>query len=280
MEIIKSVDAIKEIIREHKNDEESIGFVPTMGALHEGHIALARRSVQENMVTIMSIFVNPTQFNDADDLKKYPRNLEEDVRLLKYEKVDYVFAPETEDIYPKEDTRTFDFKGLDTVMEGKYREGHFNGVAQVVSKLLEIIPADRAYFGTKDFQQLSIVKYLVKNYMPDIETEIEAYPTVREKDGLAMSSRNSLLSKSERMAAPVIYETLSHYKTKVNTLGADEIKDEVVKKIDAHPLLTVEYFEIVNNESLQPVSEIVPGQTTGCIAVYAGKVRLIDNIPF
>lgn len=280
MKIIRSSKELTDILSEHITDGDSIGFVPTMGALHEGHISLIRRSVKENMLTVVSIFVNPTQFNDRDDLEKYPRNLEEDTRLLKYEKVDYIFAPDEKEIYPKEDTRQFDFKGLDEVMEGQYRKGHFNGVAQVVSRLLEIVPADRAYFGQKDFQQLAIVKYLVKHYMPQTETEIIANPTVREADGLAMSSRNKHLSKSERLAAPIIFETLAYYQARTNTLSAEEIREEVTKKINAHPLLKVEYFEIVNNETLQPTDEIINNQTTGCIAVYAGNTRLIDNIPF
>ncbi len=280
MKIIKNSKELTQILTEHKNDNESIGFVPTMGALHEGHISLIRRSVNENMITVVSIFVNPTQFNDPDDLDKYPRNLDEDARLLKYEKVNYIFAPQEAEIYPEKDTRRFDFNGLDETMEGKYRKGHFNGVAQVVSRLLEIIPADRAYFGQKDFQQLAIVKYLVKNYMPQIDTKIVEGPTIREEDGLAMSSRNKHLSKSERLAAPIIHNTLAYYQARVNTMKVEEIKEEAVNKINAHPLLKVEYFEIVNNETLQPIDKIIPGQSTGCIAVYAGKTRLIDNISF
>ena len=280
MKVIESTEEIQRIIDEHKAEGDSIGFVPTMGALHEGHISLVRRAGKENDISILSIFVNPTQFNSKTDLEKYPRNIEEDQRQLKYEKVDYIFAPKTEDIYPEKKTKEYDFGNLNKVMEGKYREGHFNGVAQIVSILFELIPAHKAYFGRKDFQQIAIIKHLVDKYMPKCEIQIIECPTVREKDGLAMSSRNTHLTKSHRIAAPIIYETLTFYRNKVHTLSPKEIIEEVTKKINAHPLLEVEYFEIVHDKTLDTADKIIHNQTSGCIAVHAGKVRLIDNISF
>ncbi|MEA2043335.1 MAG: pantoate--beta-alanine ligase [Bacteroidota bacterium] len=280
MQRIKTVKKLKEIIKTLKDEERTIGFVPTMGALHKGHISLIKRSVRENEVTLMSIFVNPRQFNNSNDLKTYPRNLQEDERLLKYEKVDYIFAPSVDEIYPEKETKSYDFGGLAKVMEGKYREGHFNGVAQVVSILLDLIPADRAYFGRKDYQQLVIINHLVEHYKPECDTQIVECNTVREKDGLAMSSRNAQLTKSERLAAPTIFDILSRYRNKIHTLSPQEIIDEVKEQINAHPLLKVEYFEIVNDKTLKPVDSIEHNKTSGCIAVHAGKVRLIDNISF
>lgn len=257
----------------------SIGFVPTMGALHQGHLSLVNRAVAENQMVVVSIFVNPTQFNDPDDLKRYPRNLEADLALLKSIGCSLVFAPEPEEIYPEPDTRKFSFGNIEKVMEGKHRPGHFNGVAQVVSKLLDIVKPDKAYFGLKDFQQLAIIKNMVKQLK--LPVEIIPCPIVREESGLAMSSRNELLSAEERKNAALIYQTLSEAQKLKEQKSVNELKKWVAEKINQNPWLTVEYYEIVDDENLRPVENWDEKKTkVGCIAAYCGKVRLIDNIVF
>lgn len=254
----------------------TVGLVPTMGALHQGHLSLIEKAVSENKTVVVTIFVNPTQFNDKNDLKHYPRNLKADLELLKKSGCNLVFAPETNEIYPEPDTRTFDFGLLDKVMEGKHRKGHFNGVAQIVSTLFELTDPDKAYFGLKDYQQLVIIKKLVK--MLNLEVEIVPCPIIREPGGLAMSSRNELLSPKERENASVIYKTLSEANNQIGKKSVKELINWVINKINSNPFLTVDYFEIVNDDNLQPVNSWSEDcKKIACIAAFCGKVRLIDN---
>jgi pantoate--beta-alanine ligase len=279
MKLVSTVSELQSALKDFWTNSQSIGFVPTMGALHEGHLALVDRAGRENDIVVVSIFVNPTQFNDKNDLKRYPRNLEADTEQLSKFKCDFVFAPSVEEVYPFPDTRKFNFGNLETVMEGRFRPGHFNGVAQVVSRLFEIIKPDSAYFGLKDFQQLAIIKELVRQ----LKLPIAIIPCeiVRESDGLAKSSRNMLLTPDCRNAAPLIHQTLLKANELKNGKSVEQIKEMVVNDINANPFLEVEYFEIVDETQLLPViSWIEPTQKIGCVAVFAGNVRLIDNIKF
>ena len=255
---------------------KSIGFVPTMGALHQGHLDLVRRAREENDICGCSIFVNPIQFNNPEDLVKYPRTLADDLKLLEKAGCDLVFAPSVEEMYPEPVTKKFDFGGLERVMEGEHRPGHFNGVAVVVEKLFDIFGPDRAYFGEKDFQQLRIIQSLVK--MENIPVEIVSCHTVREADGLAMSSRNRRLSAEERDIAPVIYQTLLHAKDLANKTPVSEVKKIATSMLESKGF-RVDYFEISDTESLQPVEtwEGAPG-VIACVAAFLGSVRLIDNM--
>ena len=258
---------------------QQVGLVPTMGALHEGHLSLVRQAVTENEVVVVSIFINPTQFNDPEDLKRYPRTLEADMELLKSTGCGIIFAPSPEEVYPEPDTRIFDFGKLERVMEGKFRPGHFNGVAQVVSKLFDMVKPQKAYFGLKDFQQLAIVRDMVKQLK--LPVEIVACEIVREKNGLAMSSRNELLSPNEREEAALIYQTLKYAVTLKEKKTVQEMEEWVISTINNSSILNVEYFEIVDSETLQHVSEWTEkGEMRGCIAVFCGNVRLIDNIRY
>jgi len=276
MKLMKTISELQEQLTELRV-RGTVGFVPTMGALHIGHLSLVEKAMNENEGVVVSIFVNPTQFNDPKDLKRYPRNLESDLKLLEPTGCHIVFAPEPKEIYPKPDNRNFDFGELETVMEGKHRPGHFNGVAQVVSKLFSMINPDRAYFGQKDFQQLAIVKHLVKQL--NLSVEVIACPIIREENGLAMSSRNQLLSPEERHNAALIYKTLTEAKKLSSEKSVKDLKEWVTETINKNPLLDVEYFEVVNDENLQPVKSWKGNSTkVGCIAAYCGKIRLIDNI--
>lgn len=276
MELVKTIKELRFLL-ENKYSGGSVGLVPTMGALHRGHLSLVEAAVRENPVVVASIFVNPAQFNDPEDLKRYPRSLEADLHLLEPAGCKIVFAPDIEAVYPEPDTRMFDFGLLDKVMEGKYRTGHFNGVAQVVSKLFEMVKPDKAYFGLKDFQQLAIIKSMVK--MLKMPVEIVACPIIREENGLAMSSRNELLTTEERENAALIFQTLTRAKELSGKKTIQEIQNMVVQTINKNPFLNVEYFEIVDAENLQPVNSMSgEGKKVGCIAAFCGKVRLIDNI--
>ena len=256
-----------------------IGFVATMGALHEGHVSLIERAKIENDALVVSIFVNPTQFNDPADLENYPRKLDEDLQMLQSMEVDIAFAPSVEEMYPEEDHRTFDLGGLDRVMEGKYREGHFNGVARIVSKLFETISPDRAYFGRKDFQQLVIIRKLVE--LLELDIAIIGCPIVREPDGLALSSRNELLTREERKAAPFIYITLKIAREKKAVLSPAALKSWVAEQFDNQPLMKLIYFEIVDDKNLRSVESWTEHvNKVGCIAVQMSRVRLIDNVNF
>lgn len=277
MEIYHHRREIHQRIASLKKAGKSIGFVPTMGALHAGHISLVRQARQQNEFTVVSIFVNPTQFNNKEDLVLYPRTLDTDLPLLEKEGCDCVFIPDEKEMYPEPDLRVFSFGNLDKVMEGKFRPGHFNGVAQIVTKLFDIVNPDRAYFGQKDFQQLAIIRKLASDCRYPVE--IVACPIVREADGLAMSSRNTRLSPVERQHAPLIFKTMLQAKETGTSVSPESLKKSVIDAINKDPFLQVEYFEIVDGKTLQPVkSWDKPGTKIGCIAVHAGKIRLLDNI--
>ncbi|MEX0987692.1 MAG: pantoate--beta-alanine ligase [Bacteroidales bacterium] len=279
MKIIAKKEALKKAVRDARNDRKMVGLVPTMGALHQGHLSLIETAVGNGDFIVVSIFVNPTQFNDPRDLEQYPRDMEADLAMLQEYPVDIVFAPSVEEMYPEKDTRIFDLSPLDSVLEGKYRPGHFNGVAQIVSKLFYAANPDKAYFGKKDFQQLTVIKKLAS--ILDMEIEIVGCPIIREKDGLAMSSRNRLLGQAERAAAPFIYETLQQARQMKKNHMPGEIQRFVTSAMDHHPLITLEYFEIVDDQHLHPVLHWNgPADKVGCIAVLLGGVRLIDNIYF
>jgi pantoate--beta-alanine ligase len=255
------------------------GFVPTMGALHKGHISLVEKAVSECHTVVVSIFVNPTQFNDKTDLEKYPRNLNADLKLLEKTGCHVVFAPKEDEIYPEPDNRKFNFGALETVMEGKHRPGHFNGVAQVVSKLFEIVRPDKAYFGLKDFQQLAIIKNMVAQL--NLPVEVVPCSIVREDSGLAMSSRNELLTVEERKNAATIFDTLFKAKELSKEKSVHELVKWITETINKNRHLTVEYVDIVDDIKLQPVKSWDENSTKiCCVAVFCGKVRLIDNIVF
>ena len=262
-----------------RKEGQSIALVPTMGALHEGHASLVRRSVAENDITVVSVFVNPTQFNDKNDLQNYPRTLDADCKLLDEVGADIVFAPSVDEMYPEEDTRSFSFAPLDTVMEGACRPGHFNGVAQIVSKLFYAVEPDRAYFGEKDFQQLAIIREMVRQLA--LGVEIVGCPIVRESDGLAMSSRNTLLSKEERERALTISRTLFKSLEHAKTNSLKETKEFVETAIRDADGLELEYYQIVDGNTLQEIAEWGDSEyVVGCIALFCGKIRLIDNIVY
>lgn len=279
MEIIKSIALLDDVLNAFRNESKSIGLVPTMGALHEGHAALVKRCVAENDITVVSVFVNPTQFNNPDDLRLYPRTLEADCALLEKLDVDIVFAPDVDEMYPEPDTRVFDFGMLDKVMEGRFRPGHFNGVAQIVSKLFYAVKPDKAYFGEKDFQQLAIVREMVKQLQ--IPVEIIAVPIVREQSGLALSSRNMRLTEQQRETASEIFKTLARSADLLEKQSVEDTKKFVVNSINNHEALSVEYFEIVDGDTLQSITDWNDSPCiVGCIAVFCEDVRLIDNIRY
>ncbi len=257
--------------------KEGIGFVPTMGALHAGHRSLVERARRENDTVVVSVFVNPTQFNDKNDLKNYPRTPEADCAVLEAAGADVVFMPSVEDIYPEPDTRTFDFGLIDKVMEGATRPGHFNGVAQVVSRLFALVNPGRAYFGEKDFQQIAVIKAMVEQLAIDIE--IVECAIVRGEDGLALSSRNELLTAEHRAAAPHIYATIRQCAERMESMTPAELTEWVVATIDSNPLLKTIYFEAVDARTMQKVERWEDSERIqGCCAVQAGQIRLIDNI--
>ena len=278
MKLVSTVQELQSEIQ-HLAQGRTVGFVPTMGALHQGHISLVKQAVSENPVVVVSIFVNPTQFNDPADLERYPRTLENDMKLLEPTGCSIVFAPNAKEVYPEQDKRKFNFGKLEEVMEGKHRPGHFNGVAQVVSRLFDMVKPTKSYFGLKDFQQLAIVKNMVKQLQ--LPVEIVPCAIIREESGLAMSSRNELLTEEQRKNAAVISETLFKAKELKGQKSVQEITDWVTETINKNPFLDVEYFEIVDDEQLQPVKNWDEKSTkVGCVAVFCGKIRLIDNIVF
>lgn len=276
MKVIYTVADLRSALATHKG--EQIGFVPTMGALHAGHLSLVERARKECGIVVVSIFVNPTQFNDKGDLAAYPRTLPADLELLSPIGPDYVFAPSVEEVYPTPDTREFDFGMVDKVMEGASRPGHFNGVGQVVSKLFDFVEPHKAYFGEKDFQQIAVIKELVRQMGSPVE--IVECPIVRDTDGLALSSRNTLLDEAHRAAAPHIYATLRKaVERKAEFASPAEMVAWVEEEINKNPLLKCIYFEVVDALSMQSVAEWTNDcNTQGCIAVQCGSVRLIDNI--
>lgn len=275
MKIFNSVNALRAELE--GCDRAGVGFVPTMGALHAGHRSLVERARRECATVVVSVFVNPTQFNDKTDLKNYPRTPEADARLLEEAGADWVLMPSVEEIYPEPDRRVFDFGRIDKVMEGATRPGHFNGVAQVVSRLLEIVRPARAYFGEKDFQQIAVVKEMVRQL--EMPVEIVPCPIVRGSDGLALSSRNTLLDGPHRAAAPRIYATLREAARRAGELTPETLKAWVKEEVERDPLLKVIYYQSVDARTMQEVASWDEcAHIQGCIAVQAGAIRLIDNI--
>lgn len=279
MELVKTKKELRAALDVCRAAGKQVGLVPTMGALHGGHASLVKRCVAENDVAVVSVFVNPTQFNDKNDLASYPRDLDADCRLLREAGAAFVFAPSVEEMYPEPDTRRFSFAPLDTVMEGAYRPGHFNGVAQIVTKLFDAVQPDRAYFGEKDFQQLAIIRAMVKQQGYTIR--IVGCPIVREADGLALSSRNARLSAEGRKRALNISRALFESRAFAGSHTLGETVRFVEDSIAAVEGLRLEYFQIVDGHTLQPVGEWGDSSyIVGCITVFCGEVRLIDNIPY
>jgi len=281
MQIVSTKAALNAMLDEARAAGKSVGLVPTMGALHAGHASLVERSVNENGFTVVSDFVNPTQFNDKNDLKTYPRTLEADCELLESLGADVVFAPSVEEMYPDPDTRVFSYPPTDEVMEGAFRPGHFNGVCQIVSKLFYAVNPDRAYFGEKDYQQVAVIKAMVKDL--DLKLEICPCPIVREKDGLALSSRNALLTEEERHIALNISKNLFASRDYMANHSLEETKAFVINNINNVEGLEVQYYEIVDGDTLQSLAEWSDSESVvGCITVYCGQrpVRLIDNVRY
>lgn len=284
MIVIKTIKATVDLLDLKRKEGRSIGLVPTMGALHRGHLTLIHRAKAENDFVVCSIFVNPVQFNNKEDLEKYPRTFEADFRLLESEGCDLIFAPEVNEMYPNnnEPLAVYDLNGLDKPMEGEFRPGHFQGVCVIVHKLFNIINPTRAYFGEKDFQQLAIIRHMAKSQNPDVN--IVGCSIVRDVDGLALSSRNMRLSESERQIAPMIYKTLLQAKLKIETskeisLTPILLKQWISDQISSYPTLRPEYVEVVDMYTLQPVNDWNGSkEVIVCVAVYDGSVRLIDNI--
>ncbi len=279
MEIVYTIKDLQVALSDLRVRGKKVGLVPTMGALHAGHASLVKRCVAENDVAVVSVFVNPTQFNDKNDLIKYPRTLEADCRLLEDCGVAYVFAPSVEEMYPEPDMRQFSYAPLDTVMEGAFRPGHFNGVCQIVSKLFDAVEPDRAYFGEKDFQQLTIICEMVRRM--NYPLEIVGCPIVREADGLALSSRNARLSAEERKNALKISQALFESRTFAASHTVAETQKFVEDAIAVAPGLRLEYFELVDGNTLQKITNWEDtSYAVGCITVFCGEVRLIDNIKY
>lgn len=280
MKVLRTVGELRQAMESHRNAGQTIGLVPTMGALHAGHLSLMERSCRDNDITVASIFVNPTQFNNATDLKTYPRTEEKDCALLEKASVDYAFVPSVEEIYPEPDTRVFDLGAVAEVMEGAMRPGHFNGVAQIVSRLFSYVNPTRAYFGEKDFQQIAVIRRMAQ--LEGFDFEIIACPIVREADGLALSSRNVRLTPEQRQIAPAIHRTLARSLDLARDKSVGEVKQWVKEEIDRQSFMTTEYYEIVNPLTMQPTdSWMTPdGPAVGCVTVYCGDVRLIDNITY
>jgi pantoate--beta-alanine ligase len=279
MKIVNRVIDLTNCLVEERLKNRQIGFVPTMGALHDGHLSLIKRCVEENDVCVASIFVNPTQFNDKNDWVTYPRTLDKDTVLLETAGCDYLFAPSEDEMYPEPDIRLFNFGTLSQVMEGAHRPGHFNGVAQIVSKLFDAVGVCKAYFGEKDFQQIAIIRNMVEQL--NINVQIVSCPILREADGLAMSSRNVRLTGEQRQKAPLIAQTLKESINFVPDKTVREVRDFVINRLNNEPFLRVEYFEIVDGHTLMFIHQWA--ETTypvGCIAVFCGDVRLIDNIMY
>lgn len=284
MQILTTKAALQQQVEACKKEGKTIGLVPTMGALHEGHASLVRRCVSENNVCFVSVFVNPTQFNNKEDLEKYPRNIERDAELLSRIGAHFVFAPTPEEMYTAEEMNTtfsFDFAGLDKVMEGKMRPGHFNGVVQVVSRLFYLVQPDKAYFGEKDYQQLAIIHHMVeRSAMAGTfgELKIIGCPIVREQSGLALSSRNERLSEDEKKTALNISRVLRESLEWAKTMSVKDVEQKVVDEINSVEGLEVEYYEIVDQTTLLPAQDF--SHAIGCVTVYCGPVRLIDNMKY
>ena len=276
MLVLHKITEIRSVISEEKRKGKTIGFVPTMGALHPGHISLINFSKQQTDITVCSIFVNPTQFNNQADLKHYPRTPDADIKLLEEAGCDILYMPEVSDVYPENDNRKFDFGYLDTILEGATRPGHFNGVGQVVSILLEGVKPDKAFFGSKDYQQVMVVKSLVKQL--NLPVEIIPCPILRESDGLAMSSRNTRLSPEERKIAAFIPQWMEESITIIKENGIEAAKQFIKEKVSKVPEMKLDYYEVCDAETLKFISEITPNQKAiSLIAVFVGNIRLIDN---
>jgi len=280
MRTLKRKTKIINFLDDCRKKELSIGFVPTMGALHDGHLSLIRKAKEENDICVCSIYVNPTQFNNPNDLEKYPRQMAEDIILLEEENCDVLFAPENEDMYPENDEEiVFEFGELANVMEGKFRPGHFNGVGTIVKKLLDIIKPNKAYFGKKDYQQLLIIRSVCEQY--NINTEIIGCDIIREEDGLAMSSRNQRLTLKQREEAPYIHSILDYVSVMGRRMRVNDLKEWVAKKINSNEEMKLEYFEVCDANNLSIIDEWRNSQKAmGFIVVNMGDVRLIDNIAF
>jgi len=279
MKLINTASELHQVIEEKKKAGNTVGFVPTMGALHAGHLSLLENARKANDITVVSIFVNPTQFNDPDDLRNYPRTPEKDLALLSGAGCDFVFMPPVEEIYPPSYHFSYTIGPLEEKMEGKFRPGHFRGVVTVVYRLFEIVTPHRAYFGEKDFQQLAIIRKMVSDL--HLPVEIIPCPIVREPDGLAMSSRNLRLSPAHRQHAPLIAQTLFLAAKKGRSFSPRDLEKWVIETINKDPYLKTEYFEIVDPDTLEQIDNWIPSKAAvGCIAVWAGEIRLIDNIRF
>jgi pantoate--beta-alanine ligase len=278
MLVFNTVKKLKEHLSTPRQNKKSIGFVPTMGALHNGHISLIQQAFQENDITVCSIFVNPMQFNNKNDLEKYPRDVEKDIHMLENSGCDIVFNPSVKEMYPEPIKSKYNFGSLENVMEGKYRPGHFNGVAVVVKRLFDIVEPNLAYFGEKDFQQLAVIKKLKE--IENLDIKIIGCPIIRENDGLAMSSRNTRLNKNERREAPFVYKTLLEAKDQLlNNTTVEDVKKFVIKQFDRNPNFRLEYFEIAEPKDLKPVHIIQKHDKARLfIAAYLGEIRLIDNL--
>ncbi len=278
MLIFTKIADITAYLADAKTAQKTIGFVPTMGALHPGHVSLIARSKQECDITVCSIFVNPTQFNDKKDLERYPRTPEKDIQLLEKAGCDAVFLPEVNEIYPNDEKETFDFGYLNTTLEGEHRPGHFNGVAQVVKRFFMIVAPHKAYFGSKDYQQVMIIKALVQQMHSPIE--VVPCPILREADGLAMSSRNTLLNAEERAIAALLPKMMQQANRLMGTGGIAAAKAFVLAQTQAQPLMRLDYYEICEAETLKIVSQPEPGKSyVAVIACFVGRIRLIDNLP-
>ena len=279
MKIVRTVNELKSAVGALKAEGRSVGFVPTMGALHDGHISLINRARADNDIVVASVFVNPTQFNNPDDLRTYPRTEEADCARLGDAGVDIAFLPSVEEMYPEPDTRVFKLGPVAKVMEGAMRPGHFNGVAQVVSRLFAMVGPDRAYFGEKDFQQIAVIRRMVE--LEGFDIDIVACPIKREADGLALSSRNVRLTPHQRDIAPNIHRILEESRDYYLVLSVDEVRRKVIDAVNAYPEMEVEYYDIVNADDMQPINEWSQcADAVGCITVYLGDVRLIDNIKY
>ena len=279
MRVVKTISELKSLISGYKQENKTVGLVPTMGALHAGHKSLVDRARKENDIVVVSVFVNPTQFNNKQDLATYPRTEERDCALLEAAGCDVVFMPAVEEVYPEPDNRQFDLGAVAEVMEGAHRPGHFNGVAQIVSKLFGFVEPDRAYFGEKDFQQIAVIRKMVQ--LEGFKLQIVACPIKREDDGLALSSRNVRLTAEQRQLAPNIYRVLKESCNFAKSHTVAETEKFVVDSLNALPQMEVEYYSIVDALTMQPVSDWADAdRITGCITVYCGEVRLIDNIAY
>ncbi|MBS3807348.1 MAG: pantoate--beta-alanine ligase [Bacteroidales bacterium] len=277
MEVLHAKERMQEKILRYNEKNMTIGFVPTMGALHEGHLSLVECSRRRDDVTVVSIFVNPAQFNQRDDYEKYPRDLKSDLNHLEQAGVDVVFTPTEQEMYPEPDNREFDFGGLDKVMEGKHRPGHFDGVARIVTRLFDLVMPHRAYFGEKDYQQLAIIRHLTRQMRYNID--IVGCPIIRESDGLAKSSRNARLTHEQRKEAPEISQALFEAIEHSGRCSPDEIREQVISRLNKNPQIDVEYFEIVDDKTLKPIRRKEEAkENRACIAAWVGSVRLIDNV--